>query len=209
MADMTEAKGKAAPHQPVAYSPVMKTFHWTTVALVATLLALGWTMTSDLETIKPIRGALFALHKSLGLTILLLTVLRICWRSTHPVPPMPPVLRPWEVAVFKTVHYLLYTMLLVQPLVGWTIVTIMQKKSLFFGLFPFPDLPLLPAFQNPKAAADFLGNVHAAGAMVLVALLVLHVGAAFRHHFLIRDNVLFRMAPTWLGPWLARLRKEM
>ena len=186
----------------------MKTFHWTTVAVVVALLAIGWTMASDLETIKPIRGSLFALHKSLGLSLLFLTLLRISWRASHRVPPVPPVLRPWEIKVFQTVHYLLYGLLILQPLAGWAIASIAPKKSLFFGLFPIPDLPLMPAFPHPEILQDVLEDVHATLAVSLAVLIGLHVAAALRHHFQIRDNVLVRMSPAFTAPFLRKLRKE-
>lgn len=195
------------PEPPQAYTPVMKTVHWTTVVLVAALFLLGWSM-SDLPGSDPVRAGLFRWHKSLGLCVLALTVFRFGWRRGHPGPALPPGLRSWEIRLVQLVHGLLYAMLIVQPLTGWTLHSLVPNTTRFFGLFPIPALPM-PAglVGNPNAIA-VVSDMHSAGAGFFAVLIVLHVGAALKHHFVVRDAVLLRMAPEGLGPWLRRLRGE-
>lgn len=194
--------------RPYAYTPVMKVIHWTTVAVVIALLIIGWTMTSGLTMSGQARGTLYGLHKSLGVFILFLTVFRIYWRVTRHAPLLPSGLRPWEILLVEVVHKLFYGLLLLQPLVGWMIYTISPRKSLFFGLFRIPDLPFLAGLGNSKTWLDALEGAHTTMASLLAVLIVLHVGAAFKHHFMIRDDVLLRMMPTALAPLLRKLRGE-
>jgi cytochrome b561 len=194
--------------RPHAYTPIMKAIHWTTVIIVIMLLLIGWTMTSDLTMSTATRGMLFALHKSLGILILLLTLFRLYWGKIHRAPPLPAGLRPWEIMLVAVVHKLFYVLLLLQPLIGWMIYTVSTHKSLFFGLFRIPDLPFMITFQNFPPVLDFLEGIHAVGASILAIAIVLHVGAALKHHFVIRDDVLLRMSPTALAPLLRKLRGE-
>jgi cytochrome b561 len=186
----------------------MKVIHWTTVAVVIALLIIGWTMTSGLTMSGPVRGMLYGLHKSLGVFILFLTLFRLYWRLTHPAPLLPPGLRPWEILLVAVVHKSFYALLFLQPLTGWMIYTVSPRKTLFFGLFRIPDLPFLASLGNSKTWLDALEGAHATMASLLALLIVLHVGAAFKHHFMVRDDVLLRMTPTALAPLLRKLRGE-
>jgi cytochrome b561 len=192
---------------PAAYSPVMKTIHWTTLALVLALFLLGWTM-GGLDLSGPWLASLYGWHKSLGLTVLILTLFRYAWRVGHPAPPLPPGLRPWEIRLVHLVHNLLYILLVVQPLTGWLLHSAVPNTDRFFGLFPIPTLPWLAALGRDQALVEVVEDVHGTGAALLVVVVVLHVGAALKHHFLIRDDVLLRMSPEVLGPFLRRLRGE-
>lgn len=188
------------------YTPVMKAVHWTTVLMVLALLGIGWTMTGGLGLSRMTLGALFALHKSLGVSVLVLTLFRLYWRAGHPAPPLPPGLRPWEVVVVGVVHRLLYLLLLIQPLTGWCIYSLSPRRTAFFGLFPIPPLPFPSGLAGNVAVREVLEGLHGAGAGLLALLVVLHAGAAFKHHFVARDTVLLRMSPRAAGPWLERLR---
>lgn len=193
---------------PDVYSPVMKTVHWATVLLVLGLLCIGWTMNSGLEMPRETLQGLFIWHKSLGIVVLALTLFRLAWRLTHRMPVMPPGLRPWEALATEAVHKLLYLLLLLQTLSGWCLVSLASVPFRFFGLFPMPRIPFLPMGQQAMALGEFLENIHGAMAGILAILIVLHAGAALKHHFLARDAVLLRMAPRCLGPLLQRLRGE-
>lgn len=189
------------------YTPVMKTVHWVTVALVVALLILGWSM-SDLPGSDPLRAGLFRWHKSLGLCLLALTLFRYVWRRRHPAPPLPPGLRPWEIRLVHLVHGALYAMLVLQPLTGWALHSLVPNTTLFFGFFPIPTLPMPAGFLGNRDVIELVEDIHSTGAAFFAVLIVLHVGAALKHHFVVRDSVLLRMAPESLGPWLRRLRGE-
>ena len=134
---------------PSVYTPVMKTIHWTTAAIVIALLILGWTMTASNLITESTRGTLFGWHKSLGVTILLLSLVRFLG-VRHAAPAMPAGLRPWEAALAGLVHKLFYVLLILQPLTGWMLHTVEPHKALFFDLFPIPGLPFLAGYVNSR-----------------------------------------------------------
>jgi cytochrome b561 len=181
----------------LAYDPIWKTIHWLTVALVVALLILGAAMSG---------GALFMWHASLGVTLFGLTLVRLAWRATHGAPPIPATLRPWEVTVLTLVQVLFYVLLLLQPLLGWAIYSLSPHYVGFFGLGALPKLPGLAGTGDVTGLRDILEGAHSTGAGLITALFALHAGAALRHHFSFRDDVLLRMAPASLAPFLLRLR---
>ncbi|WP_300154413.1 cytochrome b/b6 domain-containing protein [Solidesulfovibrio sp.] len=189
----------AASDNVTGYDPVWKAMHWLTVAVVLALFLLGGTMS---------RGTPFLVmwHESLGIFVLLLTLARLLWRATHVPPPLPGGLRPWEAFAAVAVHKLFYVFLVLQPLIGWGLYSLSSNTTLFFGLFPIPKLPL--GELAGQAARGVLAGAHGAGAASLAILFVLHAGAALKHHFVLRDNVLLRMAPDALAGALRKLRGE-
>lgn len=189
----------AATGIPMVYDPVWKTFHWLTVLLVVALLAIGWTMSGPV---------LFMWHASLGVTLLAVMLARFFWRATHPVPPVPAALRPWEIKVLVIVQVLFYVLLLAQPLLGWALYSLAPSTTRFFGLTTLPRLPFFSGPATSTGVRALLEGAHATIATLLAGLVVLHAGAAMKHHFVIRDDVLLRMAPRSLGPFLSRLRGQ-
>lgn len=167
------------------YTRTAIVLHWTIAALVLVNLWLGLGHDS-----LPKDWAVMPVHKAVGITILALTLVRIGWRLAHPAPPLPVTLRPWERAAALTSHVLLYAFLLVMPLSGWAMVSGSKRRPLeWFGAF---DIPYLPVSDAVAGAGH---EVHELLGWGMVALLVVHVAAALRHHFLLRDNVLARMVP--------------
>jgi len=193
---------------PTVFDPVQKTLHWTIAFCILALLFLGWMMTGDPALSEATRRSFYGLHKSLGLTVLLLAVLRIAWRVTHRVPALPGGLRPWEIWLAGAVWQLFYVLLVLQPLVGWMLYSLSPHKSLFFGLFPIPDLFSMPQVADVAGWREVLEGLHGFFGAAFAALIVLHVGAALKHHFVLRDAVLLRMAPAFLAPVLRLLRGE-
>jgi cytochrome b561 len=193
---------------PASYGATFKWLHWFTALLIIALLLLGWTLTSGLISSGQLRAALYGLHKSMGIAVLLVTLFRIVWRTANAVPPIPPTLKPWEIKAAGAVHKILYGLLLLQPLTGWMIYTVSSHKSLFFWLFPIPDLPYVASLGNSGEVLPLFEGSHGALATILVLVLILHVGAALKHHFLAKDNVLLRMSPGVFAPLLRRLRGE-
>lgn len=170
------------------YSTGAIVLHWTVAALVLVNLFVGLFHESLLEGVR-----VMPLHKSIGVTVLVLSVLRLAWRLAHRPPPLPEGMAAWEKALAKGVHWTFYLLLLALPLTGWIFSSDPGRPRPFgwFGLF---ELPLLPVGRGVAAAAH---ETHEIFGLLMAALVVLHIAAALRHHFIRRDNALARMAP-WL-----------
>jgi cytochrome b561 len=171
------------------YGAVAQTLHWLIAALVVTMFGLGWYM-SDLP-LGQRKFDLYQLHKSLGLTIFALVLVRLVWRLGHAPPPLPAGLPAWERAAARAAHALFYVLLLAQPLIGFV-----QSNAANFPLVVWGVLPLPALIGSDEALAETLVEVHELVARVLLVLILLHVAAALRHHFLLKDDVLRRMLPA-------------
>ncbi len=171
--------------------------HWLIALALAFQLALGFAMPHDE------RGfALFQLHKSVGITILLLSLARLAWRLTHRPPPATE--GGFNGFLAKAVHVLLYVFMIGQPLTGWAMVSTDATRipTLLFGTLPWPHLPL------PAAINEAMEQSHAILAWTGLALIVLHVAGALRHQFLVKDGLLRRIGPggsAWAAGLLALL----
>lgn len=177
------------------YSRLAIFLHWAIAALLAFQIAVGWAL-EDLGA----RGfALFQWHKSIGISILLLTCARIAIRYWKPRPA--PVERGWQGALAKAVHAGLYLFMLGAPLTGWALVSTAKVKvpTLVFGIVPLPHLPL------PMNAHELAEGGHGLIAWIGIALFALHVAGALRHHVLKGDGLLWRMMPARSPLWLAAL----
>lgn len=178
------------------YTRVAIALHWLTALAVLALLAIGLAMTQmDLAPLR--RFQLYQAHKSIGITVLLLSLLRIGWRLVHPAPPLPAAMPRIERRAASAAHGLLYVLLIGMPMTGWAVVSAspFNLPTLLYGAIPWPHLPGFASLADKAAAEKALALVHASGAWILIALLVLHVGAALRHHLLLRDDILRRMLP--------------
>ena len=168
------------------YSRVAIAFHWTIAALVIFNIAVGL----GHDPIPALR-ALMPAHKAIGLTVLALTALRVTWRLAHRPPPLPADTPGWERGAAHATHWTLYLLLVALPLSGWVMVSGPQGRRplSWFGAF---DLPYLPV---TSLAAEGAAKAHGLLGWVMLALVLLHVAAALRHHLLLRDRVLARMLP--------------
>lgn len=174
------------------YSRGAIAFHWAIAALVLFNLWLGLFHDS-----LPRSWQVMPVHKSVGITILVLTLGRIAWRLTHRPPHLPDHLPGWEKMLARSVHLLMYALLLVLPLTGWLLSSDPARPRPISWFFLF-DLPLLPA---TPAIASGAHETHELLGLLMAALVAIHIVAALRHHFLLRDAVLPRMLP-----WAARGR---
>jgi cytochrome b561 len=179
------------------YSSVAMTLHWLIAILMLTNIGLAWYF----GTLKgPAEVAPLALHKSIGITVLLLTLARIGWRLAVPPPPLPSRMRLWERAAAKGTHLVFYGLMLAMPLSGWAMVSasplIHTHPTVLYGLVPWPAVPY-PGLDSDQlhAVRKLAGRTHATLAWIAYATIVLHVAAALKHHFLDRDDVLARMIP--------------
>ena len=190
------------------YSRVAIFLHWTIALAIILMVPLGWWMTD--KVVDPTQAArvfhAYQLHKSIGLTILVLSVLRLVWRLVHRFPPLPEHMPGWEKAAARASHVLLYVVMLGMPITGWIYVSAgwnhrldipFAVPTLWFGLFQWPHLPGLPEASDAtrSAAAAASMAIHSRLAWGAVALVALHVAAALKHHFLDRDGVLASMLP--------------
>lgn len=181
--------------------------HWLMAILILTNIIIGQgadeiASAADIE--------LFQLHKSIGITVLVLTLLRIALRFMFKAPPAPSHMKPWERLILKSVHGFFYLLMLALPLTGWLVVSLSPLKipTVLFGLVAWPHMPVDGVFANPKEAMELVGSIHGLLSNGLLALIVLHVGAALNHHFRVKDDVLFRMLPKFFEGVLKRLRGE-
>jgi len=176
----------AAQDRPDRYSSVAIWFHWTIALLIILNLAVGL-LHDSIPALRSWMGA----HKALGLAILALTVARIAWRLAHRPPPLPLRTPMWERVLAHGSHTLLYVLMLALPVTGWLMVSGGKPGGIdWFGLFAVPNLPV------SKATGHFGHEAHELLGWVMLALVVLHIAAALRHHLLLRDPVLTRIAPV-------------
>jgi cytochrome b561 len=158
-------------------------------ALILLQGAVGW-IGHEMNR-SPTKVDVMTAHKSLGITLLLLVILRLLWRLTHPAPPPPAHSKAWEIRAARLSHALLYLLMFALPLSGWLAASTSIVPWKLWWVIPWPAI----AAPDP-ALHDLAGEVHEALVKALVAVLVVHVAAALRHHFLKRDDVLLRM---WRG----------
>lgn len=189
-----------------SYTPVAKFLHWLIALGIIAMLVMGWVMT-DMEN-SPNKFALFQLHKSVGITILLLTIIRLWWRIYHKPPQLPALMPEWEKLAAVTAHFCFYVLLILMPLTGWIIVSSspLNMPTILYGLIPWPHLPVFPDLQNKKEISDLFGAFHSLLAYVIAGLAVLHILAAWKHHLIDRDDILLRMAPRFMHPLLNKIR---
>ncbi|MNJ38745.1 hypothetical protein D3C77_335980 [compost metagenome] len=195
--------------RPSRYSAVAIALHWLIAIAILSMIPMGWWM-SDAIT-EPGSQALayrvFQIHKSIGFLILALTVLRIVWRLTHPVPALPGAMKGWEQFAARATHLAFYALMLGLPLTGWVYVstgwavatdTPLAVASSWFGLFTVPHLPFIEHASEAvrRATAWMAMGAHSKLAWAAIILVAMHVGAALKHQFLDRDRVLSHMIPV-------------
>jgi cytochrome b561 len=176
------------PNSEPRYTTTAATLHWLIAVLALTMIVLGWSMQAIPKVPVGPRVNAFNLHKSLGLTILALMVLRLAWRATHPAPSLPPM-PAWQARTARTVHVLLYVCLFIQPLTGYL-------GSVFSG-YPVKIYGVvLPAWgAKNDVLKEAMSVVHLVNSGVLVAAIALHVAGALKHALIDRDGLLRRMWP--------------
>ena len=170
------------------YGTVAKTLHWLTFALLVGSFGIGLSMV-DLP-LSPAKLQVYSWHKWVGVTVFLVTLVRLGWRLADPPPPLPDAVPGWQRGAARLSHAALYTVLIAMPISGWVMSSALGLRTVYLGLVPLPDL-----VSPDRALGETLIEVHHAFASVLLVLVAIHVAAAFHHHFAARDDVLRRMVP--------------
>ncbi len=171
---------------------VSKWLHWLVALSVLVAVPVG----VSLPYLKPgpAQDGFYNMHKSFGVLILILMILRIINRFVAGAPAPEPALAAWKRATSSAVHGLLYVLLIVQPLVGYSANSAFGATTPFFGLF---ELPALVAKNDSLSTQLF--TIHRWIGITIAVLAVMHIGAALQHYFIEKDGVLQRMLPRALG----------
>ena len=178
------------------YGGVAQTLHWLIVALIIT----QWVLAQLAEAAGHDKAAhpaaalhqlaLLARHKSVGLTIFALAIVRLVWRFVSPPPPMPNTMPRWQVMAAKLTHFAFYALLLLLPMSGLVMSAASNYPVSYFGWFTIPNI-----VAPDEALKDIMKERHEMLFDILMVVAVVHVIAALKHHFVDRDGVLRRMLP--------------
>lgn len=177
------------------FLPLARLLHWTMAVLILAMLFIGAGMVS---TVSDKHSLLLALHRPLGIAILLLAVLRLAVRLRHSPPPLPPDLPAWQRRAARASHWLLYGAMIAMPLVGWAMLSARGDPVVLGGALHLP--PIVP---RDAISAAFLREAHAWLAYGFFLLILLHVAAALYHGLVRRDGVFASMTA-----WRAGIARE-
>jgi cytochrome b561 len=170
--------------------------HWIVAALMLVNVGLGfYAQFAPDDWARPIIDA----HKSVGITVLGLAVLRLSWRISHPPPPLPRRYRPWERVAAHAVHGALYALIFALPLTGWAHDSawkgLPEHPMRWFGLIHVPPIGVLAnlPLSEKDHWHDLLFTAHQSAGYILYALVLLHVVAALKHQFFDKEPEMQRM----------------
>lgn len=176
------------------YSSVSKTLHWVIAIVVIAMLSIGFFLDDLPDQIKPFA---YMLHKSTGLTILVLMIVRFIWVHVSGKPALPDSVPGWEKILSRFVQYGFYILLIAMPLSGWIMSVAAKRPPVYFGLFEVD----FPGVEPSKSLAEYMAEWHEIIAWLLVVFIILHVAGALKHHFIDKDNVLKTIWPgkKWMS----------
>jgi len=186
------------PQTPVTrYNNIAISLHWLMAFLIIGMLIVGKCL-HHLDPTDPLRFTLTQWHKTFGVLILLLAIVRLIWRVTHRAPDHPANAPAWERFAANVSHVALYALLFIAPITGWMMVSVspLNIDTYLFNVIPWPHLPWLQDLVNKESAEARFHQLHVISTGALIALLLLHIGAALKHHFIDKDTVLTRMSPS-------------
>lgn len=177
-----------SPDRSTRYTGIAIGLHWLMLAALAGAFAMGLYI-QELP-FSPNKLRLISYHKWAGITIFIVLLFRIYWRLTHRPPALPSGMPGWQKRAAEATHMALYVLMLLIPITGWLMSSAKGFQTVWFGLVPLPDL-----LDKNAELGDLLKQIHMLLNFILVATVFAHAGAAFKHHFINRDNVLIRMLP--------------
>jgi len=177
------------------YSGTAMLLHWLAAVIVLVLLGLGFIMTGMPDGNIELKFRLYQLHKSFGILLLVVALVRLGWRLK--TPPPAPIVSGWMLRMATLTHWVLYGVMILMPIVGWMIVSAspLQIPTEVFGIVELPHLPLTGGGADRKELEHLFKEIHESMAFLLIGLLVLHIGAAVYHHLVLKDATLRRMMP--------------
>ncbi len=183
-------------HAPARYTATAKLLHWILALALIAAIGIGLYMVS--LSFSPQRLKLYNWHKWLGVSILLLSLLRLGWRLANKPPALPAAMQAkmpaWQHKAHHGTHHALYALFFLVPLLGWAYSSAAGFPIVFLGLVPLPDwVPVSPAL------AETIKPLHQWSAYALAGLIVLHIAAALKHQLVDRDGLLLRMLPERRG----------
>lgn len=173
---------------PPKYTATAIALHWLAAALIVCGFTLGLSMVG--LPLSPTKLRWYLWHKSIGITVFLLTCARLAWRAGHRPPPEP-AMPEWQQRAAALSHAALYVLLLAIPVSGWLYSSATGVQVVYLGVLPLPDL-----VPKDKALAALLLGCHVTLNFTLLALVCVHAAAALKHHYVDRDTVLSRMLPS-------------
>ena len=171
------------------YSNTAIALHWLIALLVIGAFALGLVMT-DIPGLTPTKLRYYSWHKWAGVTVLALAALRLLWRLRHRPPALPASTPAWQQRAAHWLHALLYLLIFAVPVSGYAFTLAAGVPVVYLGVLPLPVL-----FDADPALKPVLRSVHYWLDMTLAAVVLMHIGAALKHHFVDRDGLLARMSP--------------
>jgi len=169
------------------YTATAIRLHWLIALALLGTFSLGLYM-HELP-LSPDKLKLYSWHKWAGVTIFFLVLLRMAWRLGHRPPPLPATMPAWQLQVTAVVHGALYLLMFAVPLSGWLMSSAKGFQTVWFGVLPLPDL-----VSKSESLGRFLEEAHEVLNFTLAGLVVLHIAAALKHHFIDRDDVMTRMS---------------
>ncbi|MEM6495169.1 MAG: cytochrome b [Pseudomonadota bacterium] len=187
------------------YTAVAIALHWLIAISILGLLITGTWMVDAIKVpdTQALAFETYQFHKSLGLTVLVLTVVRLGWRLINRPPPLPEHMTRRARIGAHVAHCAFYILMIGMPLSGWAMVSASPfgLPTIVFGWFEWPHIQFLAQSDNKIAIEARLKLAHLYAGYTFIALIVLHVAAALKHQFVDRDQLLKRMLPIRLGRW--------
>jgi len=175
---------------PDAYGAVAQLLHWGVV--IGIMLQFIWAWRIDQSDSIRLEFALVNQHKSMGMTVLALAILRLLWRAFNRPPGLPAGMAGWQQRVAAGTHWLLYALIVAMPLSGWAYSSAAGYGAEFFGLLDIPDF-----VPQSESLEDLLHGVHEWLGRAILAVAGIHILAALHHQFVVKDNLMKRMLPVW------------
>jgi len=170
------------------YSTGAMIFHW----IIAIAVIVTWRIVETAEHASKVdKGYWMDHHKALGITILVLTLGRLIWRLSHPVPPLASTVAKWQKILARSVHIIFYVLLIGLPIGGWLATSYFGRGVDMWGMF---TVPAIPVGNSPEMGKSIIG-FHHTGGEILIYLIGLHILGALKHTFWDKDGTLFKMLP--------------